>query len=322
MAEKIYTIGLDLGGTNSEFGIVDAQGNIVEHTKVPTPAFPDAETYVDACVKVLMEIIEKAGGLETIKYMGIGAPNGNIITGSIDYAPNIAWAHNGCVPLAKMFSDRLGGLPVTLTNDANAAAIGEMTFGIAKGMKHFIILTLGTGVGSGIVIDGKLVYGHDGFAGELGHVNIKQGGRLCGCGSHGCLETYCSATGLAKTTKEWLHESDEPSLLRDIPEEDINSWEVEKCARKGDAMANRIYDYTGRLLGRACADFMAFSSPEAFIFFGGMAKAGELLLKPIREAFDQNLCSTFKRTKPQFLQSTLNGAGAAILGAASLAPMK
>lgn len=313
-----YRIGLDLGGTNSVFGIVDAEGNIIEQTSIKTQGFTDAESYVKACIEALMPVIDKVGGLEKIASMGIGAPNGNIISGCIDKAPNIAWAHEVSVPLARMFSEALGGLTVALTNDANAAAIGEMTFGAAKGMKDFIVLTLGTGVGSGIVCGGKLLYGSDGNAGELGHVIVRpDSDRVCGCGRNGCLETYCSATGVARTAREFLRKSEEPSLLRDVNPEDITSYEVAKAAEKGDALALRIFDFTGEIMGKACADMAVFSSPEAFIFFGGLAKAGSLILDPIMRSYDKAVMPNF-RGKAKFLLSPLEGAGAAVLGAASL----
>lgn len=313
-----YTIGLDLGGTNSVFGIVDNGGNIIAQTSIKTQGYEDAGKYLDACMDVLLPIIEQVGGMGTIKSMGIGAPNGNILSGCIEYAPNIAWAHEGKVPLAKMFSDRLGGLPVKITNDANAAAIGEMAYGVARDMKNFIVLTLGTGVGSGIVCNGELVVGCDGNAGELGHVIVeREDGRLCGCGRKGCLETYCSATGVARTARQILEESDEPSSLRKLAPESITSYDVAKAAEAGDALALRVFSYTGEIMGRACADMAVFSSPEAFIFFGGLANAGDLLLEPIRKAYEENVMGAFKG-KAKFLLSTLEGASAAVLGAASL----
>ncbi len=315
---KQYTIGLDLGGTNSVFGIVDAEGNIVAQTSIKTPGYADAQSYVKAALSALLPIIEEVGGLDTIQSMGIGAPNGNIISGCIEFAPNIAWAHDCKVPLAQMFSDGLNGLPVSLTNDANAAALGEMTFGAAKGMKDFIEITLGTGVGSGIVTGGKLLYGSDGNAGELGHVIIERNnGRQCGCGRKGCLEAYCSATGVARSARIFLTESEEPSLLREKNIDDITSYDVAVAAGKGDALAKRIFEYTGDLLGKACADMTVFSAPEAFVFFGGLAKAGDLLMDPIKKAYDENVLPIF-RGKAKFLVSTLDGAGAAVLGAASL----
>ena len=207
-AMKPYVIGLDLGGTNSVFGIVDSRGEIKATTAIKTQGYDRVEDYVDACVEALQVIIDQVGGIEQIKAMGIGAPNGNFYNGTIEFAPNLAWAHHGVVPLAKLFSERLNNIPVGLTNDANAAAIGEMTYGVARGMKNFIVITLGTGVGSGIVINGQLVYGCDGFAGELGHVIMRrENGRSCGCGRNGCLEAYCSATGVARTAREPLRRS-------------------------------------------------------------------------------------------------------------------
>ena len=316
---KPYVIGLDLGGTNSVFGIVDSRGDIKATTAIKTGGYNNAEDYVDACVTALQPIIEQVGGLETIKAMGIGAPNANYYTGTIEYAPNLPWAHNGVVPLAKMFSDRLGGIPVAMTNDANAAAIGEMVYGVARGMKNFIVITLGTGVGSGIVVNGQLLYGSDGFAGELGHVTMVRGekGRLCGCGRTGCLEAYCSATGVARTARELLATTDRPSLLRDLNPEEITSLDVSIAAGKGDELAKEIYEFTGKMLGEACADFAAFSSPEAFIFFGGMVKAGDLIMNPIREAYDAHVLKIFKG-KAKFLISGLDGASAAVLGASAV----
>ncbi len=316
---KPYVIGLDLGGTNSVFGIVDARGDIKATTAIKTGGFDSAEAYVAASVEALQPIIEQVGGIDTIKAMGIGAPNGNYYQGTIEFAPNLPWAHNEKVPLAQMFSDKLGGIPVALTNDANAAAIGEMVYGVARGMKNFIVITLGTGVGSGIVVNGQLLYGCDGFAGELGHVTMVRGaeGRKCGCERTGCLEAYCSATGVARTARELLAKTERPSLLRELDPEAITSLDVSIAAGKGDELAKEIYEFTGHMLGEACADFAAFSSPEAFIFFGGMVKAGELIMKPIREAYDQHVLKIF-RGKAKFLVSGLDGASAAVLGASAI----
>ena len=314
---KPYVIGLDLGGTNSVFGIVDSRGDIKATTAIKTQGYETVDEYVEASVEALQIIIDQVGGIEKIKAMGIGAPNGNYYTGTIEFAPNLSWGHNGIVPLAKMFSDKLG-IPVALTNDANAAAIGEMTYGVARGMKNFIVITLGTGVGSGIVINGQLVYGRDGFAGELGHVIMNRvNGRPCGCGRKGCLEAYCSATGVARTARELIETTDEPSLLRDMPAADITSLDVSIAASKGDALAKRIYEFTGNMLGEACADFAAFSSPEAFIFFGGLTKAGALLMDPIKKAYEENVLNIFKG-KAKFLVSGLDGSSAAVLGASAV----
>ena len=316
-ALKPYVIGLDLGGTNSVFGIVDSRGEIKATTAIKTQGYDKVEDYVDACITALEPIIDQVGGIGMIKAMGIGAPNGNYYNGTIEFAPNLSWGHDGIVPLAAMFKERLG-IPVALTNDANAAAIGEMIYGVARGMKNFIVITLGTGVGSGIVINGQLVYGCDGFAGELGHVIVRrENGRPCGCGRKGCLETYCSATGVARTARELLTTTTEPSILRELDPEKITSLDVAIAAGKGDKLANEIYEFTGRLLGEACADFAAFSSPEAFIFFGGMTKAGDLIMKPIEKAYDENVLKIFKG-KAKFLVSGLEGSSAAVLGASAV----
>ena len=314
---KPYVIGLDLGGTNSVFGIVDSRGDIKATTAIKTQGYGDnVEAYVDASIEALKIIIDQVGGIDKIKAMGIGAPNGNYYNGTIEFAPNLEWGRNGVVPLAKLFSDKLG-IPVALTNDANAAAIVEMTYGVARGMKNFIVITLGTGVGSGIVVNGQLVYGCDGFAGELGHVIVKENGRQCGCGRKGCLETYCSATGVARSAREFLANSDEPSLLRELDPEKITSYDVAVAAGKGDKIANEIFEFTGKILGEACADFAAFSSPEAFVFFGGLTKAGDLIMNPIKKAYDETVLNIFKG-KAKFLVSGLEGSSAAVLGASAV----
>lgn len=314
----MYVLGVDLGGTNTVFGIVDKEGNIVCEKSIKTQQYATAEEFVAAGVAVAQQLIEQVGGVENIQGMGIGAPNANYYNGTIETAPNLCWAHDKVVPLAQMFSDALG-VKVTLTNDANAAAMGEMAYGAARGMKNFIVITLGTGVGSGIVVNGQLLYGHDGFAGELGHVTMVRGaeGRQCGCGRTGCLEAYCSATGVARTAKEILSTTDRPSLLREKPIDEIESLDVSLAAAKGDEVANEIYAFTGKMLGEACADFTAFSSPEAFIFFGGMCRAGELIMKPIRDAYNAHVMNIF-RGKAKFLVSELMDRNAAVLGASAL----
>lgn len=324
---KNYAIGVDLGGTNTVFGIVDAQGNIVAQDSIKTQAYSTAEAFVEAGVACLQPLINQVGGIESIVGMGIGAPNANYYSGAIEIAPNIAWAHDTVVPLAQMFSEKLSTLTanrstltVRMTNDANAAAMGEMAYGAARGMKNFIVITLGTGVGSGIVVNGQLLYGHDGFAGELGHVIMVRGkeGRLCGCGRTGCLETYCSATGMARTAREILTKTDRPSLLRNKPIEQIESLDVSIAASQGDEVANEIFQFTGKMLGEACADFTAFSSPEAFIFFGGLCKAGDLIMKPIEESYNNSVMPIY-RGKAKFLMSALMNSNAAVLGASALA---
>ncbi len=313
---KPYVIGLDLGGTNSVFGIVDANANVIEEVSVKTQGHGEVEQYVADCVAALNTIIEKVGGIEKIKGMGIGAPNGNYYNGCIEFAPNLPWKEK--IPLAQLFSDALG-IPVTLTNDANAAAIGEQAYGVAKDMKNFIMITLGTGVGSGIVCDGKLVYGSDGMAGELGHVVVeRKNGRECGCGRRGCLETYCSATGIARTAREILTTTDAPTLLREIPLETLEAKDVSICAAKGDEVAKSIMEFTGTLLGEVCADFACFNSPEAFIFFGGPTKAGDLIMDPIKRGYEKAILKCY-RGKAKFYISELDGAHAAVLGASALA---
>ena len=314
MDKKPYVIGLDLGGTNSEFGIVDQNANIIASTRVKTAGHGDVYQYVDDCVAALRPIIEKVGGIEKIHAMGIGAPNGNYYTGCIEFAPNLPWKGN--IPLAQMFSERLG-IPVRLTNDANAAAVGEMQYGVAKGMQNFIMITLGTGVGSGIVCNGQMVLGCDGMAGELGHVIVEKDGRQCGCGRKGCLECYCSATGIARTAREIVEKTDKPTILRDIPRDQIDGLAITQAARNGDAVALEIFEYTGRILGEACANFAAFSSPEAFVFFGGLSKAGDLIMNPIKKAYEENVLQIYKG-KAKLLVSELDGAGAAVLGASAL----
>ena len=313
---KPYVIGLDMGGTNSVFGIVDARGEIIGQTAIKTQAYPDVKDYVKAGVEALQPVIDVAGGIGKIKGMGIGAPNANYYTGNIEYAANLVW--KGIVPMAKLFQDALG-VPVAMTNDANAAAMGEMTYGVARGMKNFIMITLGTGVGSGIVINGQVVYGCDGFAGELGHVTMdrSENGRLCGCGRKGCLEAYCSATGVARTARELLEKTDRPSLLRELNPKDITSLDVSIAAGKGDALAKEVYECTGKMLGEACADFAAFSSPEAFVFFGGLTKAGDLLMKPLKKSYEEHVLGIFKG-HAKLLVSGLKGSEAAVLGASAL----
>ena len=314
---KPYVIGLDLGGTNSVFGIVDSRGEIKATTAIKTQVYDNVNEYVKASVEALQAIIDQVGGIDKIKAMGIGAPNGNYYNGTIEFAPNLKWGRDGVVPLADLFSKALG-IPVALTNDANAAAIGEMAYGVARGMKNFIVITLGTGVGSGIVVNGQLVYGSDGFAGELGHVVVRTpNGRPCGCGRTGCLEAYCSATGVARTAREFLATRQDESLLRELNPEDITSLDVAIAAGKGDELAKEIFEFTGSLLGEACANFAAFSSPEPSIFFGGHTKAGDLLMKPIIESYQKNVLNIYKG-KAKFLVSGLDGSSAAVLGASAV----
>lgn len=313
---KSLVIGLDLGGTNSVFGVVDSKGEIIATTSINTQAYPSVDQYIMESVKAIKQIAEQVGGMEKIRAMGIGAPCGNYYKGTIEHAANLVWA-KGIVPLANMFVNELG-IPVVVTNDAKAAAMGEMKYGVAVGMTNFVELTLGTGVGSGIVANGQLIYGFDGFAGELGHMIVEPDGRPCGCGRKGCLETYCSATGVVRTAIAMLEESPEATSLRDIATDKLTSYEVYKAAMAGDAMAQEVFKQTGRRIGIACANIATFLSPEAFIFFGGLAQAGELLLRPIEEAYNENVLSLYKG-KARFLMSGLDGAKAAILGASAIA---
>ncbi len=312
---KPYVIGIDMGGTNTVFGIVDARGIVLASNSIKTRKHANINDYIDELYEECSRLIKSIDAEGKIYGIGVGAPNANFFTGMIEDGVNLPWPTP--IPFAQMLSDKFG-IPVAITNDANAAAIGEMTYGVARGLKDFIMITLGTGVGSGIVINGQLVYGHDGFAGELGHVIMKRNnGRLCGCGRTGCLETYCSATGVARTAREYLEITDTPSLLRNIPIEDITSKDVYDAAMAGDELAKKVFDYTGDILGQALADFTVFSAPEAFVLFGGLAKSGELLLKPLRESMERNMLSIWKG-KVKVLQSELKEADAAVLGASAL----
>lgn len=314
--DQPYVIGIDIGGTNTIFGIVDKRGQILRSGAIKTTRHADVGDYLDELAQALNDLLKDNFSKDDIKGIGVGAPNGNYFSGSIEFAPNLPW--KGVIPFAQMLEERIG-IPVALTNDANAAAIGEMTYGAARGMKDFIEVTLGTGVGSGIVINGQLVYGHDGFAGELGHVIMRRNnGRLCGCGRNGCLEAYASATGVARTAREILDlKPDSPTLLRNIPVEDITSKDVYDAAVAGDKIAIEIFNFTGRILGEAFADFVAFSSPEAIILFGGLAKAGDFILKPTKENMEKNLLKVFKN-KVKILFSGLKEDDAAVLGASAL----
>lgn len=314
--DKPYVIGMDMGGTNTVFGIVDARGTVISKSAIKTSTHTDVNLYVNDIHTELSKLIEAAGGIEKIKGIGVGAPNGNYYTGNIEFAPNLPW--KGVIPFANLMADKFG-IPAALTNDANAAAVGEMTYGAARGMKNFIMITLGTGVGSGIVIDGKVVYGHDGFAGELGHVTaIRNNGRLCGCSKTGCLETYASATGVARSAREILESSAKDSLLRNIPIDSITSKDVFDAAMEGDEVAKEIFNFTGKILGECLADFVAFSAPEAIVLFGGLTKSGDLILDPIKEHMEKNLLPIW-RGKVKVLFSELKEADAAVLGASALA---
>ena len=311
-----YAIGIDIGGTNTKFGIVNHRGDISNVGEISSTNHDDINDFIDELYSMIKPAIKSVGGLEVIKGIGVGAPNGNYYTGTIDYAPNLQW--RGIIPIAKMITNKFNK-PCTLTNDANAAAIGELMYGAARGMRDFIMITLGTGVGSGIVANGQLIYGHDGFAGELGHTIIRPGGRLhWGTGMKGSLETYASATGIVITAKELLAERvNDDSLLRKLSNEEITSKKICEAAIKGDAIANEVFQVTGHILGEALANFVMFSSPEAIILFGGVIKAGKLLLDPTRESMEKNLLPIFQN-KVKLLFSELKESDAAILGASAL----
>ena len=311
--EKPYVVGIDIGGTNTVFGVVDARGTILYSGSIKTGKYADVNDYVAELAKGLKSVIDQAGGPDKIKGVGVGAPNGNFFNGCIEFAPNLPW--KGKIPLAQLISEQIDGIPVALTNDANAAAIGEMTYGAARGMKDFIVITLGTGVGSGIVVGGNLVYGHDGFAGELGHVIMRRNnGRQCGCGRQGCLEAYASAT---RTAREYLEIRKDESVLRDLDPDEITSKDVYDAAMKNDKIALEIFEATGSMLGEAFADFVAFSSPEAIILFGGLTKAGDLIMNPIKRSMEKNMLKVYAG-KTKLLFSQLKESDAAVLGASAL----
>lgn len=314
---KPYVLGIDIGGTNTVFGIVDARGHVLASSSIKTAKHHNFDDYIAELHAEIMKLLEANEAVDKIQGIGIGAPNANYYTGEIVDAPNLPWS--GTLSIASKVSAAFKGIPVAVTNDANAAALGEMTYGAARGMRDFIMITLGTGVGSGIVINGQLVYGHDGFAGELGHVIMKRNnGRLCGCGRTGCLEAYCSATGVARTAREFLEaRATEPSLLRNMAIEDITSKDVYDAAMAGDKLARDVFEFTGDILGAALADFTVFSAPEAFVLFGGLAKSGELLMRPLRDSLEKNLMGIWKG-KVKVLLSDLKEADAAILGASAL----
>ena len=316
MAQDLV-IGIDVGGQTAKCGVVDARGNIISQTVISTEDDNDANSFVAGLAEALNRIIAESKAEGRIRGIGVGIPNGNFYTGTVENAVNLKWASAGNIPFAKMLQEQMNGIPVSLTNDANAAAMGEMTYGAARGMKNFIMITLGTGVGSGIVINGEVVYGHDGFAGELGHTcAVRHNGRRCNCGKDGCLETYASATGVARTAREWLDMTDEPSLLRSL--DVIKSKNVYEAAKEGDKLALRVFEYTGRILGEKFADFIEFSAPEAIVLFGGLARAREFLEEPIRKAMDENVIPLW-RGKVKLVFSQLKESDAAILGASALA---
>ncbi len=312
---KPYVLGIDIGGTNTVFGIVDARGTVIASSSIKTGKHDNFEDYINELHEKASALIKAHDAEGKIYGIGIGAPNGNYYTGRIETQVNLPWP---CpIELTKIVTEKFG-VPSAVTNDANAAAIGEMTYGVARCMKDFIMITLGTGVGSGVVVNGSMVYGADGMAGELGHVIVRRNGRQCGCTRCGCLETYCSATGVARTAREFLEaRKDEPSLLRNMPMEDITSKDVYDAAIANDKIAKDVFEFTGRILGEALADFASFTSPEAFVIFGGLAKSGELIMRPLRDAFERNNMPMHKG-KIKILLSELKESDAAVLGASAL----
>jgi glucokinase len=311
-----YALGIDIGGTSAKFGIVNHRGVISGTGDIPTNIHVDVEKFIDELYEKVRPVIAQTCGDELLKGIGVGAPNGNYYNGTIEYAPNLLW--KGIIPLAKLITKKFKK-PCALTNDANAAAVGEMMYGAARGMKDFIVITLGTGVGSGIFANGHLILGNDGFAGELGHTIIRPGGRLhTGTGARGSLETYASATGISATAKEMLTERpNEESLLRKLVKKDITSKQIYDAASKGDNIAKEVFKFTGEILGEALANFVMFSSPEAIILFGGVTKAGRLLMDPVKESMERNLLPIFQN-KVKLLFSELKESDAAILGASAL----
>jgi glucokinase len=318
--KKELRIGIDIGGQSTKCGVVDPKGTIIAQCTI-TSLQTELNDYLSDLTKAINQLIMETDSKGSIIGIGVGAPNANYFNGTIEYAPNIKWSKDkdgkpSIVQFAQLLKKRTS-LPVTITNDANAAAMGEMRYGVARGIKNFIMITLGTGVGSGIVIDGKLVYGHDGFAGELGHVCAVPDGRLCGCGLKGCLETYASATGVAKTAKLVLKEDSRESILRSIDLETISSKDVFEAAVKGDEIAKEIFDYTGTILGHTLADFVKFSSPEAIVLFGGMTKSKDFFHESMVRTMNENLMTIWKN-KIIVLYSSLRESDAAILGASAL----
>lgn len=311
---KSYVVGIDIGGTNTKLGIVDSRGTVLAKDSIKTNKHQRIEDYIQDLHQAFLSLVESQNLDGEIVGIGVGAPNANYFKGTIEGAVNLPW--KGVVPFVKLMEE-VFHIPVRITNDANAAAIGEMTYGVARGVKDFIMITLGTGVGSGIVANGQLVYGSDGNAGELGHVIVRPNGRLCGCGRSGCLETYTSATGVARTAREFLELQRVESLLRRIPVQDITSKDVYDAAMAGDALAKEIFEYTGKILGEAFASFVAFSSPKMIVLFGGLTHAGDLIMRPIKEAMEDNLLNIYKG-KVELVLSQLNEADAAILGASAL----
>lgn len=311
---KEIAIGIDVGGTNTEMGFIDRTGSSIWEIAVPTAQFDQPDDFVRWVHETVEEQLPKLKDNVVLKGIGIGAPNGNFYNGTIEYAPNLAW--KGVINLIKLFNQYFQ-IPVYVTNDANAATLGEMLFGAAQGMRDFVMVTLGTGVGSGFVANGELIYGHSGFAGELGHTIIERDGRECGCGRHGCLETYASVTGIVRTAKILLANYSKPSVLREVSADTLTGKTITEAAREGDALAVEMFDYTAKQLGFALANTIAITNPEAIILFGGLAKSGDLLLHPTRVHMESYVPDIFKN-KVKLLTSGIHDRNAAVLGAGAL----
>lgn len=312
---KEVTVGVDIGGTNTQYGFVDRDGDCLFDDTMPTQIYENIDQYVQALHQNVMKALEKISDPVTISGVGIGAPNGNYYRGTIEYAPNLRW--KGILRVIDIYKKHLD-VPMALTNDANAAALGELMYGGAKGMKDFIVITLGTGLGSGIVVNGEMVYGNDGFAGEIGHTVVDYNGRQCGCGRRGCLETYASATGIKRTVYELLADMNDASELRSVPFNELTAKMVADAARNGDPIARKAFEYTGKILGRKLADSVVHTSPEAIFLFGGLALAGDLIFEPTQRYMDETMLNIFKG-KVKLLPSGLSGKNTAVLGAAALA---
>lgn len=311
---KEVVVGIDIGGTFTKIGVVDKNGTLYYENSIKTDLFEDPNSFVDAIHDQVAEFSSKNKQTYSLKGIGIGAPNGNYYSGNIEFAPNLIW--RGVIPFASIFNSKFN-LPVALTNDANAAALGEMIFGAAQNMKNFLMITLGTGLGSGLVVNGGLVYGHDGFAGELGHICAVENGRLCGCGKRGCLETYVSASGIKRTVFELLGSENENSVFQSIAFKDLEAWQITEAAEKGDPIAKKAFEITGKMLGKSLADTVAHISPQAIFLFGGLALAGKWIFEPTKKAMEENLLEIFKG-KIKILPSALLHKNIAVLGAAAL----
>ncbi len=312
---KKAAIGIDIGGTNTVMGLIDQQGKVLVQDSIPTETHPDHTIYMNVLCDALIKMIAPFSGNTEILGVGVGAPNGNYYNGTIEFAPNLNF--EGVVPVVDFISSKFDYPYIVLTNDANAAAIGEMIYGGAKGMKNFIMITLGTGVGSGIVVNGEMLYGHDGFAGEIGHTIVDPNGRDCGCGRKGCLETYTSAPGIKRTVFELLSTSIDPSVLRDVSFHDLSAKMIDEAARKNDTIAIEAFEYTGEVLGLKLADAIAHTSPEAIFLFGGLAQAGDLIFEPVKRYMEEQLLNIYKN-KVKVLPSKLPPGEAAVLGASAL----